>query len=208
MDYEIAMALRHTEIWCEFCCTIKGRKLLEVSSYGRRRVTNLKSGKVLKFGYGYDHNGYKVFGGFGLAHRCIASAFIENPLCKPQVNHIDGNKSNNHINNLERVTQSENTRHAFDTGLVDISAETKRKQSIAKTGNKHSQYNHTIYNFFNNKTNEKLSCTQYDLRTEFGLHQSNLSQVCSGDRKHCKGWIIVDRYYTHWYDNALGIIIE
>ena len=52
-------------------------------------------------------------------HRLVALTFIPNPLNKPEVNHIDGNKSNNDISNLEWVTGSENVRHAYLNGLHD-----------------------------------------------------------------------------------------
>lgn len=52
-----------------------------------------------------------------LLHRVVAEAFIDNPDLKPEVNHKDGNKRNNHAHNLEWCTASENQQHALKNGL-------------------------------------------------------------------------------------------
>jgi hypothetical protein len=52
-------------------------------------------------------------------HRLVATTFLSMDIDSPLfVNHIDGNKSNNRLDNLEVVTPSENTRHAIYTGLM------------------------------------------------------------------------------------------
>lgn len=50
-------------------------------------------------------------------HRLVATAFLPNPLNKPEVNHINGDRTNNDIANLEWSTSSENSYHAVSTGL-------------------------------------------------------------------------------------------
>lgn len=107
-----------------------------VSNYGNvkslaRRVSNhtgyinkperLLKQKEDKKGYMrvyLDENGTTKFVSI---HRLVALAFIPNPLNKAQVNHIDGNKHNNKVENLEWCTNRENAIHAIQTGLNDHS---------------------------------------------------------------------------------------
>ena len=50
-------------------------------------------------------------------HRIVAETFIDNPLARKEINHIDGNKHNNHVSNLEWCSREENLKHAYKTGL-------------------------------------------------------------------------------------------
>lgn len=62
-----------------------------------------------------------------MCHRLVAITFIPNPNNLPQVNHIDGNRSNNCVENLEWCTQSDNERHA-----VDILGKTMKGKTYSK----------------------------------------------------------------------------
>ena len=99
-----------------------------VDEYGD--ITNAKTGRIMKrhinrFGYAnvsLTKNGkqsqHKV-------HRIVAEAFIANPEGKKTVNHIDGNKLNNYVGNLEWATYKENNVHASNMGLMGTAKRVK-----------------------------------------------------------------------------------
>jgi hypothetical protein len=65
-----------------------------------------------------------------MLHRLIAEAFIENPNNYPFVNHIDGNKKNNNLNNLEWCTQSQNCLHSVKMGTWGALLNNRKKLYI------------------------------------------------------------------------------
>ena len=100
----------------------------QVSNYGR--VKSLS--RLIKCRGGYRINNEKILkqkdgdylqvqlghkGKFHTIHRLVAITFIKNNDIENVVNHIDGNKKNNHADNLEWVTRSQNQLHAYKLGL-------------------------------------------------------------------------------------------
>lgn len=63
-------------------------------------------------------------------HRLVAKTFIPNPDNLPQVNHMDGDKQNNHVSNLEWCSGEHNIRHAYKLGLIPNNSGTKNNQSL------------------------------------------------------------------------------
>lgn len=108
----------------------------EVSSDGK--VRNKKTGRILKpqLVKGYERvvlskgNVTKP----ATVHRLVAGTFFDGDHEGLHVNHIDGNKTNNFIGNLEWVTPGENLKHAYDTGLRSAPCPNPKKVRIVETG--------------------------------------------------------------------------
>ena len=149
----------------------------KVSNYGRifsKRTNKILKGELTEKGYIRvaltEHKRY-------LVHCIVAKTFIPNPENKPQVNHIDGNKQNNYVDNLEWCTQSENMRHALKTGL-----------KIMPKGK--DVYNaRVIYQYDkNNNLIKRWECMSTASQT-LKICQGDMARVCKGERKTCGGYI-------------------
>ena len=137
-------------------------------------VVNLNTGNKT-FGY-LNKKGYLVFdfrrrGGKTVPiHRLVAKAFIPNPNNLPQVNHIDGNKTNNKLENLEWCTNGQNQKHAFANGL--------QKGNFQHHNSKLTQ-EEVIYI----KNNYKYGCLGYGIRSlakKFNVCDSTIKQIIRG----------------------------
>jgi hypothetical protein len=102
-------------------------------------------------------------------HRLLAEIFIPNPLNKLQVNHINGVKYDNRLENLEWVTQSENGLHSFANGLQKVTKPCKKvidtsnnkiydsvTEAAKHNGISRSHLSNMLTGKFNNKTTLKL----------------------------------------------------
>jgi hypothetical protein len=150
-----------------------GLSKYEISSNGDlRRNNKIILSEVSKFGYKRKY--LKDFKINVLIHRLVAQAFIPNPENKPQVNHIDGNKQNNNLINLEWVTVSENQLHSYKIGL---------KKSIK--GDMHGKSILTSIQISIIREAMKRNHKQQNIANYFGVHQSTISLIKSNKNWSC-----------------------
>lgn len=137
--------------------------MYEVSNFGKVRSIKKKGLIIASF---YDKSGYKVVSlknpqMLKKVHRLVAIAFVHNPENKPQVNHIDSNRTNNNVNNLDWVTAKENSEHSVKSG--------RQRQ-----GEKHYKA------MFKNKDIPEIrasSLTRKELAKKYGVSRSTIENV-------------------------------
>lgn len=152
------------EIWKD----IKGYEgIYQVSNLGRIKSLNFnqqKYEKILKpqkAKHGYYLISLK--GNQKLLHRIVAQTFIDNPNNEKVVNHKDGNKLNNNVENLEWCSYSDNLKHAYNNKLKIATSNHLKKKVI--------QYD-TKGNFI------KIWDCIKDIEKELNIKHSNISKCC------------------------------
>lgn len=170
------------EIWKPIAGT-KG--FIEVSNKGRVRSLLRGEPRVLKpqvDNKGYhrirvtverEKMSYKV-------HREIAKAFIPNPNNLPQVNHKDGNKSNNSVDNLEWITNRDNAHHAIENGLWDSVIEGSRRENERRK--------RPVIGYFTSENSSTSRRFESVAEAERFLGSRHVTDVLKGKRSHVKGW--------------------
>lgn len=165
----------------------------EGNVYSKRKHKYLKQ-TINKYGYckvTLQKDKYKKMYS---VHRLVAEAFIPNYNKLPQVNHIDGNKQNNHVANLEWCTAKHNMNEAVRTGLFDNCKKIQKENAVKNNLNKYHILANEVtkkkvaqYDKQNNLLNTYESISEASRKT--GITITSISYSVNGKRKTAGGFI-------------------
>lgn len=119
-------------------------------------------------------------------HRLVATTYIPNPGAKPQLNHKDGDQTNNHADNLEWCTNQENWHHANSLGLIDLftdrQVETRRKNG-RKTGASNGKQSRRMFTMGQAEEIRKLHQggeSRHDIAQMMGCSDKTIGNIVNG----------------------------
>ena len=159
----------------------------EISSYGRVRH-NLKMIKP-SITRGYHSVGLtsaKHKRSTIHIHKLVALAFIPNPEMKKWINHKDGNKTNNHVDNLEWCTPSENQKHSWKNGMTTFTS--NMRMAVTATILKEVEKQKKKVSCFRNGVLIETYESASEAARQIQGSQAHISDCCNGKRYTHKGF--------------------
>lgn len=150
-------------------------------NYGRSGKPHLMKPTITHDGYYRVHIGGKKHPLMKTVHILVAKAFIPNPDNKPQVNHIDGDKTNNCVTNLEWVTGKENIHHAIVNGL-------RKPDNHVYLKGEHHYASKPVVQYDLNGNYVKLWQCQSDAARFLNCKSSSIVNCLNSPTKSCKGY--------------------